>query len=75
MLNLTPIINGSSILPLGKVNLITGANSLLGNIFDNYDGTAEIWKKRAPRNGKYKMNILYNSFIFSLLFIVLFYLI
>ena len=46
---------GSSILPLGKVNLITGANSLLGNIFDNYDGTAEIWKERAPGSGKYKI--------------------
>ena len=45
----------SSILPLGKVDLITGKNSLLGNIFDNYDGTAEIWQARALVGGKYKI--------------------
>jgi len=39
---------GSSILPLGKVNLITGKCPIF-NIYDTYDGTAEIWKTSSYR--------------------------
>jgi len=57
MINLKQLLkegrNGSPILPLGKVNLLTGANSILNNIHDSYDGTAEIWKDY--RGDKYKI--------------------
>lgn len=39
--------HGNPVLPLGKVNLITG-DSKYFNIYETWDGTAEVWKDLDP---------------------------
>lgn len=39
--------HGNPVLPLGKVNLITG-DSKYFNIYETWDGTAEVWKDLGP---------------------------
>ena len=38
---------GNPVLPLGKVNLITG-DSKYFNIYETWDGTVEVWKDMGP---------------------------
>lgn len=46
---------GNPVLPLGKVNLITG-DSKYFNIYETWDGTVEVWKDlRADGEEKYKL--------------------
>jgi len=51
---------GSPVLPIGKVNLLTGKCKYF-NVYETYDGTVEVWKDLRPADGEGKYKLVFTA--------------